>query len=82
MSVRRKLGELQAECQRLGLQPAPTTRSKPGKAEYVKALEQYYLNKYEKENFASTVIANEGLWQRLNLLFMFIPLCIVCLQEI
>ena len=36
----------------------------------------------DKENIASTVIANEGLWQRLNLLFMYIPLCIVCLQEI
>ena len=35
----------------------------------------------DKETFSSTVIANEGLWQRLNLLFMYIPLCIVCLQE-
>ncbi len=36
----------------------------------------------DKENFASTVIANEGLWQRLNLIFMYLPLCVVCLKAI
>ena len=36
----------------------------------------------DKENFASTVIANEGLWQRLNLIFMYLPLCFVCVQRI
>ncbi|MCR5766755.1 MAG: hypothetical protein K6G09_12375, partial [Treponema sp.] len=35
-----------------------------------------------QENFASTFIANEGLWQRLNLIFMYLPLCIVCVQRI
>ena len=36
----------------------------------------------DKENFASTFIANEGHWQRLNLIFMYLPLCIVCVQRI
>ena len=36
----------------------------------------------DKENFAATVIANEGLWQRLNLIFMYLPLCFVCVQRI
>ena len=31
----------------------------------------------DKEEFSNTVIANEGLWQRLNLLFMYMPLFIV-----
>lgn len=53
MSVGRKLGELQAECARLGLQPVQGSRSKPGKAEYVKALERYYLDKYEAEGTAT-----------------------------
>ena len=36
----------------------------------------------DKENFATTFIANEGLWQRLNLIFMYLPLCFVCVQRI
>ena len=36
----------------------------------------------DKENFATTFIANEGLWQRLNLIFMYLPLCMVCVQRI
>lgn len=47
MSMTRKLGELQAECERLGLQPAPGTRSKPGKWEYTKALADYYISEYK-----------------------------------
>ncbi|MCR4625680.1 MAG: DUF998 domain-containing protein [Lachnospiraceae bacterium] len=31
----------------------------------------------DKEEFANTVIANEGLWQRLNLIFMYLPVFIV-----
>lgn len=31
----------------------------------------------DKEEFANTAIANEGLWQRLNLIFMYLPLFIV-----
>lgn len=36
----------------------------------------------DKEEFSKTVIANEGLWQRLNLLFMFMPLGIVAVKQI
>ena len=31
----------------------------------------------DKEEFANTAIANEGLWQRLNLIFMYLPVFIV-----
>ena len=34
----------------------------------------------DKEEFANTVIANEGLWQRLNLIFMYMPLFIVAIN--
>lgn len=33
----------------------------------------------DKEEFANTLVANEGLWQRLNLVFMYMPLVIVAL---
>ncbi len=36
----------------------------------------------DKEEFASTVIANEGLWQRLNLVFMYLPLTIAAFRAI
>lgn len=36
----------------------------------------------DKEKFADTVIANEGLWQRLNLIFMYLPLAIVSVKSI
>lgn len=36
----------------------------------------------DKEEFSKTVIANEGLWQRLNLLFMYMPLGIVAVKNI
>lgn len=36
----------------------------------------------DKEKFAKTVISNEGLWQRLNLIFMYLPLAIVSVQYI
>lgn len=36
----------------------------------------------DKEEFSKTVIANEGLWQRLNLLFMYMPLGIVAVKQI
>ena len=35
-----------------------------------------------KPEFANTVISNEGLWQRLNLIFMYLPLAIVSIQNI
>ena len=36
----------------------------------------------DKKEFANTVISNEGLWQRLNLFFMYLPLAIVSIQNI
>lgn len=36
----------------------------------------------DKEEFANTAIANEGLWQRLNLIFMYMPLFIVAVKGI
>lgn len=36
----------------------------------------------DKEEFSKTFIANEGLWQRLNLLFMYLPLGIVAIKNI
>lgn len=36
----------------------------------------------DKEEFSKTVIANEGLWQRLNLLFMYLPLGIIAVKNI
>ena len=32
----------------------------------------------EKPGFQNTVVDNEGLWQRLNLLFMYLPLAVTC----
>ena len=31
----------------------------------------------DKPKFADTIIASEGLWQRLNILFMYLPLIVV-----
>ena len=36
----------------------------------------------DKEEFSKTFIANEGLWQRLNLVFMYLPLGIVAVKRI
>ena len=36
----------------------------------------------DKEEFSKTVIANEGLWQRLNLVFMYMPLVIIAVKQI
>lgn len=36
----------------------------------------------DKKEFSATVIANEGLWQRLNLLFMYLPLGIVAVRSV
>ncbi len=36
----------------------------------------------DKEEFSATFIANEGLWQRLNLVFMYLPLGIVAVRSI
>ena len=36
----------------------------------------------DKPEFAETAIANEGLWQRLNLLFMYLPLGIVAVKRL
>lgn len=34
----------------------------------------------DKEEFKDTVISNEGLWQRLNLAFMYLPLAFVAIR--
>jgi len=36
----------------------------------------------QKEIFSNTFINNEGLWQRLNLLFMYLPLVIIAIKRI
>ncbi|MBQ9470112.1 MAG: DUF998 domain-containing protein [Bacteroidales bacterium] len=36
----------------------------------------------DKPRFQNTIIAQEGLWQRLNLLFMYLPLALVAVAEI
>lgn len=36
----------------------------------------------DKSEFANTIIANEGLWQRLNILFMYIPLAVISVRNI
>ena len=36
----------------------------------------------DKKEFANTVISNEGLWQRLNLFFMYLPLAIISVKNI
>ena len=36
----------------------------------------------DKQEFANTVISNEGLWQRLNLIFMYLPLAIISVKNI
>lgn len=36
----------------------------------------------DKEKFADTIISSEGLWQRFNLIFMYLPLAIVSIQNI
>lgn len=35
----------------------------------------------DKPEFADTAIAKEGLWQRLNLLFMYLPLLIIAIKR-
>ena len=35
----------------------------------------------DKPEFKSTFVQNEGLWQRLNLLFMYLPLIIVSIKK-
>lgn len=36
----------------------------------------------DKPGFQNTVIENEGLWQRLNLLFMYLPLAFIAIKNI
>ncbi|SEP55718.1 Protein of unknown function [Lachnospiraceae bacterium NE2001] len=36
----------------------------------------------DKPEFANTVIENEGLWQRINLVFMYFPLFVVSIKNI
>ena len=36
----------------------------------------------DKPEFENTVIRNEGLWQRLNLLFMYLPMMIISIKRI
>ncbi len=49
-----------------------------------------FLNKHgwlfllmsDKQEFKDTVIQNEGLWQRLNLAFMYMPLIVVSIKKL
>lgn len=36
----------------------------------------------DKPEFANTIIRNEGLWQRLNLIFMYLPIVVVSVKRI
>ncbi len=36
----------------------------------------------DKPEFANTIINNEGLWERLNLIFMYLPLLVVSIRQI
>ena len=36
----------------------------------------------DKPEFSNTLINNEGLWQRLNLVFMYMPFCITAVRQI
>lgn len=36
----------------------------------------------DKPEFSNTIIKNEGLWQRLNLAFMYIPLMVVSVKQL
>ena len=36
----------------------------------------------DKPEFATTIINNEGLWERLNLIFMYLPLLVVSIRQI
>ena len=36
----------------------------------------------DKEKFSNTIISYEGLWQRLNLIFMYLPLAIISVENI
>lgn len=36
----------------------------------------------DKPEFANTLINNEGLWERLNLIFMYLPLLVVSIRQI
>jgi len=36
----------------------------------------------DKPEFSNTIINNEGLWERLNLIFMYAPLLVVSIRQI
>jgi K+-transporting ATPase A subunit len=36
----------------------------------------------DKPEFSNTIISNEGLWERLNLIFMYAPLLVVSIRQI
>ena len=36
----------------------------------------------DKPEFSDTIINNEGLWERLNLIFMYVPLVVVSIRQI
>ena len=36
----------------------------------------------DKPEFSNTIINNEGLWERLNLIFMYAPLHVVSIRQI
>ncbi len=35
----------------------------------------------DKPEFSDTIIDNEGLWQRFNLIFMYVPLIMVAIRQ-
>jgi len=43
---------------------------------------RHLIEMSDKEEFAGTAVNNEGLWQRLNLVFMYLPLAVVVLKQI
>ena len=36
----------------------------------------------DKPQFSNTIIAEEGLWQRLNILFMYLPAAVISVRNI
>jgi hypothetical protein len=36
----------------------------------------------DKPEFSKTIISKEGLWERLNLIFMYVPLLVVSVRQI
>ena len=53
-----------------------------GLAQYLRLVFFALFVMSDKSEFKKTVINNEGLWQRLNLVFMYLPLAIVAVNNI